>query len=95
MTLRYTDKPYGGHGPKSDDWRGRFPADAQPIASAPQTAQPLLVYEPNGAAHWALHHNGGWRELKPYKDFRDGSVQWRMDTEINNPVAWSMPRRGR
>jgi hypothetical protein len=95
MTLRYTDKPYGGQ-TTGDNWRTRFPQDAQPIATAPErSAQPILVYEPNGAAHWALHHNGTWRELKPYKDSRDGSVQWRMDQTINNPVCWSLPRRGR
>jgi hypothetical protein len=92
MSLRYSDKPYGGQA-SGDNWRTRFPQDARPIATAPISAQPILVYESNGAAHWALHHNGGWRELKPHKDFKDGSVQWRMDTEIPNPVAWAMPRR--
>jgi hypothetical protein len=95
VTLKFTDRPYGGHGSKQDDWRTRFPADARPIASAPISAQPILVYEANGAAHWALHHNNSWRELKPYKDFRDGSVQWRMDNQISNPVAWAMPRRSK
>src|SRR5262245_30828054 len=97
MVLKYSDKPvlnYGGTGSKTDDLRSRFPAEARPIATAPgMSATPIIVYEANGAAHWALHYNGGWRELKPHKDFRDGSVQWRMDAQINNPVMWAMPRK--
>jgi len=97
MVLKYASTPqlhYGGNqGSVSDVWR-RFPEGARPIATAPETATPIVVYEPNGTGHWALHHNGAWRKLAPFKDFRDGSVRWRMDgTEISHPVAWSMPRK--
>ena len=68
-----------------------LPAGVQPIRTAPITSQPICVYEPHdGRARWALNHNGAWREIKPFRDSRDGSVRWRMDgTLINNPVAWS------
>jgi hypothetical protein len=93
MSLRYSDKPQYGQGSKSDDWRGRFPQDARPIATAPITSQPIIVYTPDGQGRGALHHNNSWRELKPFTDFRDRSVSWRMDQMISNPVAWAMPRR--
>src|SRR5262245_16670723 len=97
MSLKFSDKPvlnYSGN-QASDVWR-RFPEGAQPIASAPErSATPILVHEANGTTSWALHHSGAWRRLAPFRDFRDGSVQWRMDgTEIAHPVAWSMPKRG-
>src|SRR5215813_9095861 len=84
----------GNQGSAADMWR-RFPAGSQSIATAPErSATPIVVYESNGQGHWALHHNGAWRKLSPYKDFRDGSVSWRMDgTEVPNPVAWSMPQK--
>src|SRR5215475_2649447 len=97
MSLKISDKPqlhYGNQGSANDIWK-RFPAGAQPIATAPErTSQPIVVYEPNGTGHWALHHNGAWRKLAPFKDFRDGSVRWRMDgTEVSNAVAWSPPQK--
>ena len=98
MSLKFSDKPqlHGGDGQGSvaNIWR-RFPQGAQPIATAPErTATPIVVYEANGQGHWALHHNQAWRKLAPFKDFRDGSVSWRIDgTEIPNPVAWSMPQK--
>jgi hypothetical protein len=96
MVLKFCDKPqvnYGGQG--SDKWQQRFPADAQPIASAPEcSATPILVYEPNGTGNWALHHNGAWRKVAPFKDWRTGAVSWRMDGAlIDNPVAWTLPRK--
>jgi|SRR5215471_15051319 len=98
MTLRYSDKPqliYGNQqGSVSNFWQ-RFPQGAQPIASAPErTSQPIVVYETNGLPHLALHYNNTWRKVVAYKDWRDGSVSWRMDgTEIGNPVAWSYPQK--
>src|SRR5262249_50388524 len=97
MTLKFSNKPqlsYGNQGSVSDIWR-RFPEGAQPIATAPErSATPIIVHEPNGTAHWALHHHGAWRKLAPFKDWRSGAVSWRMDgTEIANPVAWSLPRK--
>jgi hypothetical protein len=94
MVLKYSDKPQLHGGQSGSNWRGRFPADAQPIATAPErSAQPILVYEANGTGHWALHHGGAWRKLAPYKDWRTGDVQWRMDgTAISQAVAW-LPKR--
>jgi len=98
MALKFSDKPqldYGGNqGSVANIWR-RFPQGAQPIQTAPErSATPVIVYEPNGQSHWALHHNGAWRKLEAFKDFRDGSVSWRMNgTEISNPVAWSLPQK--
>ena len=96
MVLKFLDHPvvHSGNQPASDPW-SRFPAGSQPIATAPErTSQPIIVYEPNGQGHWALHHNGAWQKLAPFKDGRDGSVQWRMNGEqISQAVAWSLPRK--
>jgi hypothetical protein len=96
MSLKFSDKPqlhYGDQGSAANIWQ-RFPAGSQSIATAPsRSATPIVVYEPNGQGHWALHHNGAWRKLSPFKDSRSGSVSWRMDgTEISNAVAWSLPQ---
>jgi len=99
MTLKFSDKPqvhYGDQGSAADIWQ-RFPQGAQPIATPPErSGSPVWVMQANGMGDWALHHNGAWRKLVPFKDWRDpGRVSWRMDgTEIVNPVAWSMPKRG-
>jgi len=96
MVLKYASTPqvnFGGNqGSVSDVWR-RFPEGARPIATAPETATPLIVYEPNGTGHWAMQYSGAWRKLAPFKDWRTGAVSWRMDgTMISNPVAW-LPRK--
>ena len=96
MTLKFSNKPqlnYSGN-QGSNLWN-RFPQGAQPIATAPErTAQPVVIHQANGQGHWGLHYQGAWRKVAPFKDWRDGSVRWRMDgTEISNPVAWSMPQR--
>jgi hypothetical protein len=90
MALKYTTEPYGGT-TKQDDWRSRFPANARPIATAPeQSARPVLIYEPDGKSHWCLHHRGQWQKLQPFRDGRDGSVAWRMNGEqVAQPVAWA------
>src|SRR5262245_52658346 len=84
--------PRGGGG---DNWASRFPQGSQPIATAPQhSAQPVWVMTANGQGNWALHHNGAWQKLQPFKDFKSGAVTWRMNGEqISQPVAWSMPRK--
>jgi hypothetical protein len=86
MSLRYVDKPYGQT--SGDNWRSRFPAHAQPIATAPQNiSQPIIVGEPSGQGYWALPHKFGWQKVD-----RSG----RMTGEfINQPVAWWMPQRGK
>jgi hypothetical protein len=99
MSLKYSDKPqlsYGGdQGSASEIWR-RFPQGSQPIATAPErTSTPIVVYEPSGQGHLALHYNQAWRKVAPFQDWRTGSVSWRMDgTVIPNAVAWSLPKRG-
>jgi hypothetical protein len=96
MVLKYSDKPQLRYDSDNSryNFNNRFPEGWQPIATAPQqTAQPVLIYESNGQGHWALHHQGAWRKLAPFKDGRAGAVNWRMDgTMVSNPVAWS-PRK--
>jgi len=96
MTLKFLAKSQltGNQGSAADIWQ-RFPQGAQPIATAPErSGSPIQVFETNGTAHWALHHNGAWRKLVPFKDWRSGAVSWRMDgTQIPHPVAWSMPQK--
>ncbi len=97
MSLKFSDKPQlsyapGYSGPENPE--SRLPAGAMPIATAPErSGQAVLVYERDGAPRWALKHQGAWRELKPYRDFRDGSTRWGMANEISNPVAWAYPAR--
>jgi hypothetical protein len=99
MVLKFLDKPQLGRNPSGagDDWRSRFPEGSQPIATAPeQTSTPIVVYSADGTAQWALPHRGGWAKLQAYKDFKTGAVSWRMNGEhVNQPVAWSSPRRGK
>src|SRR5262245_36739798 len=96
MVLKYASTPqvnYGGNQGSGNPF-ARFPEGARPIATAPETSTPLIIYESNGAGHWAMHYSGAWRKLAPFKDWRTGAVSWRMDgTMINNPVAWGMPRK--
>src|SRR5262245_7572758 len=96
VSLKFSDKPVLHSGNQASDIWQRLPQGSQPITSAPErSAQPIVVYELNGQGHWALHHNGAWRKLAPFKDWRNGNVSWRMDgTEIAHPVAWSLPKRG-
>jgi len=99
MVLKFSDRPFVARNPRGagDNWRGRFPEGAQSMQSAPQNSgTPVWVMQANGQGDWALHHNGRWQKLSPFKDHRTGSVSWRMDgTQISNPVAWSMPRRAK
>ena len=94
MSLKFLDKSQLQSGGANDVWQ-RFPAGSQSMQTAPQnSATPIVVYEANGQGHWALHHNGAYRKLAPFKDWRTGSVSWRMDgTQIPHPVAWSLPRK--
>ena len=92
MSLKFSNTPqlqYGNQGTASDIWQ-RFPAGSQPIATAPErSGTPVWVMQANGQGDWALHHNGAWQKLEPFKDWKDGSVQWRMCGEsIPHPVAW-------
>jgi hypothetical protein len=91
MSLRYTDKPYGGHGSQQgDDWRSRFPARARSMESAPMmAAKPIVLYESDGKPRWGLHHLGTWREVERTRDSW-GQYHTRMNGSlINNPCCWT------
>jgi hypothetical protein len=98
MSLKYSDKPQLRYGTANSRYDVRMPAGSQPITSAPmQSATPVIVYARDNKGglegHWALHHNGAWRRLAPFKDWRTGAVSWRMNGDmISNPIAWS-PRK--
>jgi hypothetical protein len=53
MAIRYSDVPqlqYGRQRP--DNWRERFPPEAQPVANAPKnTSDPFVVGSPAGNHH--------------------------------------------
>src|SRR5262245_8451739 len=98
MPLKFLDRPFVARNPRGgvgDDWGGRFPQGSQPIATASQhSGTPVWVMTANGQGNWALHHNGAWQKLSPFKESKSGSVQWRMNGEhISHPVAWSLPRK--
>ena len=90
MVLRYTDKPYGGGRQTGANVYHRFPAGAQPMQTAPSaSATPVVIYDATGG-HWCLNHRDSWQKLQPYKDFKSGQVQWRMNGEmVAHPLAWS------
>ena len=81
---RFSETPYGlkpNTGPK-------FPANAQPIASAPTaTARPVLVYERDGKRHAALFHKGQWMKVTQFpRDSHTGQTRMAMDgTVVSNP----------
>jgi hypothetical protein len=94
MALRYSDTPqlhYGKQPAPNADWRQRFPASAQPIASAPtNTSTPVWVFEPDGSGFLSVHHRGQWQKMMEDRDDRTGQTQLRMMGEaISNPVAWA------
>jgi hypothetical protein len=99
MSLKFSDKPQLRYGAATSRYDVQLPAGSQPIASAPKdTATPIIVYARDNKGglegRWALHHNGAWRQLAPFKDFKTGAVSWRMNGDmISNPIAWSLPRK--
>jgi hypothetical protein len=91
MTLRYTSKPYNGHGPQqaSDPW-SRFPSHARSMTTAPITSRPIRLFEPDGKSYWGMHHLGAWREVEAVRDPYGGPTQVRMNGRlINNPICWA------
>jgi hypothetical protein len=93
MSIRYSDRPqlnYTGQR-AADDWRNRFPSNAQSIATAPSnTARAVWVFEPDGKRHAAIHHRGQWQKISRFHDNRTGTTQWRMTGEaVANPIAWA------
>lgn len=80
---RYTNSDIQGSG------KANFPANARRMDSAPMGSTPIKIYEPNGAACWAIHHRDAWQKLEPYQD-AGGVTRWKMNGSfVNNPVAWS------
>jgi Bacterial RNA polymerase, alpha chain C terminal domain len=56
-------------GAQPSKWQGRLPEGVQPISTAPEhSATPICVYEPSGASHWAIHHQGSFRKLRPLRE---------------------------
>jgi len=91
MSIRYTQKPYGGHGPQqaSDPW-SRFPSHARSMTTAPISSRPIRLFEPDGKSRWGLHHLGAWREVEAVRDPYGGATQVRMNGQIiSNPICWA------
>src|SRR5262249_12549295 len=82
MSIRYVSTPqlhYYGQPRVTDNYRSRFPANAQPLATAPSnSARPVWIYEPNGKGWLALHHRGQWQKLVRQTDNRTGTTRLRM-----------------
>jgi hypothetical protein len=96
MALRFSDKPslhYGSGSPYGDsryeNVMNRFPAHAQPIASAPHSSRPVVVFEPDGSSCRAIYHSGRWRRVESYRDVYSGEVHQKMTSIVNNPVVWT------
>src|SRR5262245_4209065 len=91
MSIKYASTPQlrydgGGHQIRLQI---RVPAGTYPIHTAPEnTVTAVVLYENDGRASWGLHHGDSWRRVSPFKN-QDGSVSWRMDGTLLNPVAWS------
>jgi hypothetical protein len=67
----------------------RVPRGVYPIASANEcSATPVVLYQADGGAKWGIHHMGAWRGMSPFKN-HDGSVTWRADGSLLNPVGWT------
>jgi hypothetical protein len=89
MTLKFTDRPYGGQ-TSGDNYLARFPQGSRPISEASGvTAE--WVFENSGQRYWAMPHRNGWEELGPHKDWRDGTISWRSTGKQITPVRY-MPR---
>jgi hypothetical protein len=87
MTLKYRDRPYGPQAPQ--DPFSRFPRNAQPIATAPAMgSRPIKVFEASGKAHWAVHHNDGWKVVARVPT-ADGTRVMMTGDIARAPVAWA------
>ena len=85
---RYSETAYG----LKPEQRVQFPANAQPISTAPQaTARPIWVYERDGKKHAALFHKGQWQKVVAFpRDPQTGHRRIAMNgVTISNPLAWS------
>jgi hypothetical protein len=93
MAIRYSDTPqvtYGRQRPADNNWRERFPQNAQPIRSAPKnSAEPFWVFEPDGSGFLAVHHNGNFQKLYEERDDRTGKTSIRMlGQTVANAQMW-------
>jgi hypothetical protein len=98
MSIKYSDTPqvhYGKQRPAANNWRERFPPEAQPIRSAPtNSVTPVEIYEANGQGWLALHHKGRWNKLCEEFDDRTGKTSISMNGEtVDNPVMWAYHRK--
>jgi hypothetical protein len=95
MTIKYSDRPqlvYGENRSTLEDIYRRFPAHAQPIATAPENGGRLVyVYEPSGEGHVAgFSQRHGWCKAEPKRDEYTGATRWTITSErIPQPVAWA------
>jgi hypothetical protein len=90
MALKYTERPYGLE-PERAAW-DKFPRHAKPIDTAPISATPIIVYEPDGPAegHRVIHHLGRWMQVESTYDSYSGKHRLACNGQIvNNPVLWS------
>ena len=82
---RYSEAPYGlkpAAGP-------RFPANAQPIASAPQASpRRIRIFEPNGKSYAAMYYKGAWQKTATERDPYSGAMHTTGET-VNNPIVWT------
>jgi hypothetical protein len=95
MTLKYSDRPqlmYGENRPTIEDLWRRFPANAQPIATAPENSGRLIyVFEPDGERHVAgFNSRHGWVKAESRRDEHTGASRWVLtDERIPQPVVWA------
>ena len=66
MTLTYAKTPQLHYGGTSDNWRGRYPSDMQPLHTCPH--QPVYAIERNGHHHYAVMRGGVMKELGNFPD---------------------------
>jgi hypothetical protein len=94
MAIKYSDRPqlvYGENRSTLEDIYRRFPANAQPITTAPENGGRLVyVFEPSGQRHVAgFNSRLGWCKAEVKKDAA-GAVHWAIsDSRIPQPVLWA------
>ena len=92
MVLKYSTVPVLNYGQQAstDSWRDRFPPRARPISEAPErSGTPIMVYEPTGRGHRAVHHLGRWMAVEVRIDQHTGERRTVMTgDQISNPVVF-------
>jgi hypothetical protein len=92
MSLRFTDRPYGGARDartQVDKTISRLPQGVQSMNTAPMaTSQTFIIYDASATPHYAMHHHNQWVKVRPFKD-GGGVTRWQMSGEpISQPIAW-------